>query len=646
MHDEPTQPELESPKAKRLNILLGVFGFLFLIPYIIIRMAVSFVQFNVVNYSSEPHYVEERYWPSDFFGFIIIISFMVLYVGAGSSITASNRFRSTFYFLSPLIFCAPLTYYFFSHTPPPFGFSLLAITGIGASVYLMGIHIKFPQWKWFTNRLAIGSIVFFIAMLTLIHTLIQINFYEHFMLGHADFGHFTEELKNAWAGRGLRSDSFENTRLGWHFVPLLYLLVPGYALWPSPYYLMATGALLVHLAAIPAYFLARKLSGSVMVGWLFAVAWLLLPSNSRLIYSNTYGFQWIYITIPMLGVMVASGVTNRWKICIGSVVLILLCKETAAAAVLGWGLYVFLFTTRRKTGGLIMVGSILYFILCVKIFIPHFAASGQYERLDLFGELGQSFAELVTSIFTQPSLFFDRLIRREVFYFLLMLLVPMAWLPVRCWRICVATLPSLLLILLLENTEWLSIKFWHQATVLPVLFFAGIAAMKNVNDKESKLSKWFCTFTGLHKPKRENIFLSMGLAALFCAAWGHYFYGFSPLSKSYEVYADADFLHRTDPRFDTVQQLRREIPEHKTILATERLAAHFIDYRRLYTGQRMRQADFIIIDQSDHWDQSGLPQKFRLLVRDENYQLYGEFDSIKVFQRNPDAPSIMLNDKY
>ena len=47
------------------------------------------------------------------------------------------------------------------------------------------------------------------------------------MLGHADFGHFTKELKNALAGRGLRSDSFENTRLGWHFVPLMYVFVPA-----------------------------------------------------------------------------------------------------------------------------------------------------------------------------------------------------------------------------------------------------------------------------------------------------------------------------------------------------------------------------------------------------------------------------------
>lgn len=72
-----------------------------------------------------------------------------------------------------------------------------------------------------------GSIILLIALLTVIHTKTQVNFFEHFMLGHSDIGHFTEELKSAPAGHGLRSDSFDNTRFGWHFVSLMYILVPG-----------------------------------------------------------------------------------------------------------------------------------------------------------------------------------------------------------------------------------------------------------------------------------------------------------------------------------------------------------------------------------------------------------------------------------
>ena len=101
MPDEPSQLDQQSSKARRLNIIIAVLTVLFVIPYILLRISVEFVQFNVVNYSSEPYYVEEKYWPTHFFGFIIFVAFMFLYAGAVSSYAASNRFRSIFCFLSP-----------------------------------------------------------------------------------------------------------------------------------------------------------------------------------------------------------------------------------------------------------------------------------------------------------------------------------------------------------------------------------------------------------------------------------------------------------------------------------------------------------------------------------------------------------------
>ena len=47
-------------------------------------------------------------------------------------------------------------------------------------------------------------------------------------------------------------------------------------------------------------------------------------------------------------------------------------------------------------------------------------------------------------------------------------------------------------------------------------------------------------------------------------AWGHYFYGFSPLTKSYEMYADNAVMHRPDPRMETVEQIRTTFEKGKT----------------------------------------------------------------------------------
>ncbi len=597
------------------------------------------VQFSVVSYSTEL-FSHSLYLPSLAFGLLVMIAIVAIAGRAAQSTRPGERLMRGAALLWPLLLSAPLALYSLSDEIPPFALSWLVVLGGGWAVFRASNRLPcWQRWRW-AHLAAVVSIALLVVLLTLAHTRIQLNFFNHFMLGHADFGHFTEELKNALAGRGLRCDSFENTRLGWHFVPLLYLLVPGYAIWPSPVYLMACSALFVHLVAFPAYYLAHRLSGSVAVGWFWALAWLLLPSQSRLVYSNTYGFQWIYFAMPLLGIMIAAGVTGRWRTCLVMVVVILLCKETAAVATFGWGLYVMLFTPRRRTGLMILLVSAAYFILCTKILIPHFAAVDHYQRLDLFGQLGATIGGLLLSPFRDPGMFFGRLFRPQVLYFLVMLLVPLGFLPLRGWRIATAALPTLLPLLLLENEDWLSIKFWHQCTVLPILFFAGLASMHTVDlsgRAAAGISTWLA---GQKRPSKAAMNRSVALAALVCAALGHYFYGYSPISKAYEPYAAAAFLHQPDPRLETVSRLRESIPLGKTILATERLAAHFTDYRRLYTGGRMRPADFVMIDQSDTWDTSGLPRKVSQFASDSDYRLYGSFGSIVVFQRNPEAPPV------
>jgi hypothetical protein len=198
-------------------------------------------------------------------------------------------------------------------------------------------------------------------------------------------------------------------------------------------------------------------------------------------------------------------------------------------------------------------------------------------------------------------------------------------------------------ILLLQNVEWLSIKFWHHCTALPFLFLGGIASLHPPapdGPKPGRLAAWL---SGVRAPSGRAVNFSAAFAALVCAAMGHYFYGFSPVAKVYGVYAAATPLHEPDPRMETVRRLRAEISTDKTILATERLAAHFTDYKRLYTGRRIRPVDYVLIDRSDTWDTSGLPQNSATFASDPDYNLYGEFGSIIVFVRLPDAPPVPLD---
>lgn len=588
-------------------------------------------QVNVIHY--ELQRAPGNHIPSVLiFSILIFLAPIVLAGLAALKETRGSRWAVFFSTSAPMVGALPLGAFAFLTTSPPFHLVLLAMIGAGASAFLSGRRLECASTP--RRSLALFTLISLIVVLTVIHVQIQLNFYNHFMFGHADIGHFTEELKNALAGRGLRSDSFDNTRLGWHFVPLMYVLVPGYAIWPSPMYLMTLGPFVLHLGALPVFWFVRRCTGSVLAAWLCALAWLLLPSLSRLVYSNTYGFAWLYCSVPVLCVLLGAAMLRYGKLCWILVAVLLLARETNTAAMLGFGAYLAFFTPRRKAGTVIAAVSVVYALLCALVIIPYFAAAGSYERLNMFGELGGSVGELAVSAFTKPELFFGRLVRAPSVNLLLLILSTMCFLPLRGWKLALAALPAVLVHLLLEGTDWLSIKFWHHAMVVPFLFFAALSTMGEMNPTVQTSGE------STPSPHRNGSARNIGLALalLICAAWGHYFFGYSPLSKAYEEYARAAFLQSPDPRLDFIDRLRREIPRDRTVLATERLAAHFTDYRRLYTGRRVRMADYLILDRSDAWDASGLPQRVSEFAANRDYELYAEQGSVVVFRRRTPAP--------
>lgn len=641
---DASSPESVAP---RLRMVLGLLGTL---AFGLALFAVQGVQFQVVHYTAVAFERTSYFIP---LGFAAVV-FGVLLLSAwrcSRAPTWSARVSRFAAFLWPLCGCAPVAYFAFVGGRPSFTSAFLVVASLSAAAYSVGKAMDIHRPTRSGHVLALWSLAGLIVLLVVVHTRIQINFFEHFMVGHADLGHFTEELKNVLAGRGLRSDSFENTRLGWHFVPLLYLLVPGYALWPSPVYLMVVGALIVHITALPAYFLARRMSGSVTIGWMWAVAWLLLPSVGRLVYAGGYGFPWTNVTIPLIALMVAADLSGYRRTGMVTAVCLLLCRETAGAAVFGWGLFHLFFSPKsRRRGLLLCVVSLAYVLLCVTVIIPKFAQSEMYDRISLFGELGQSVGELVSSVFTHPDIVIARLFRPSSAYFLMMLLLPMACLPLLGWRVALACVPTLLPVFLLTNDDWLSIKFWHHAGILPFLFFAAIAAMRrggrdqtedDVESENRSNSVEHSDHHG-HHAHRAGLGLvpsricAMTWAVLLGCAMGHYLFGFSPISKSYEPMVASSFLNKPDPRLAFVHRFRCQVSHDRSILATERAATHFTDFRRIYTAGRrgaLDAVDYVLIDQSDRHDPTGLADRVGELARDPRFRIWGRDGSIIVFER-------------
>jgi len=628
----PTSPHVEprigAATPRRWSAIAGALG---AVALVVALLALRLHQINVVNYTivraPQPFTVT-----TDGFCLVILAGFAVLSLRAAKNGVDVNRGRIGSA-LAPLLLNAPLAFLAPANSGIPFFLTLVLLASTAWSAARLTALVDPGNGRALSHRTAMIALGTVILIGTLIHFSIQQNFFEHFMLGHSDFGHFTEELKNALRGRGLRSDSFDNTRLGWHFTPLLYALAPLYALWPSPHLLMVCGPLLLQLPALPIYLTARAWTRSAEIGLLVALAWLLHPSIGRMVYANTYGFEWVFMCVPLLAFALRAALQRRFALAGCFLILLWLCEETTTATTLGLAACMTLFTRHRKVGASLIVASLGYYLLCTHILIPHFAASGAYERFSLFGDLGEGPLALLRTLVHDPQAWMARLCRSSGGYFALLWLAPMALLPLVGWRLAFAAAPAAGLILLMQNTEWLSIKFWHQATILPVLFFAALLAFRPDTTAAEARHGFIDRFLGTAPLSHAVRCRCLAMAVFFAAALGHYLYGFSPLAKSYEPYIHNAALSVPDPRFAFVQELRSSIPRTATILASERIAAHFTDYRELYTGRRVRPADFIVLDRSDTWDTSDLPGRWTEFAADPEYNTWKERGSIVVFRR-------------
>jgi hypothetical protein len=351
-------------------------------------------------------------------------------------------------------------------------------------------------------------------------------------------------------------------------------------------------------------------------------------------YAGTYGFQFSYAAIPFLCGMIAAGLMGRWRTSLVMAALLLAVKETTAAAVLGWGLYVFLFERRRKLGAAISVTAIVYALICVAVIIPSFATSGQYDRVSMFEGLGDGPVAIVLSPILSPGEFFGRLVRPGAVHFVLLSLAPLAMMPLIGWRLALASLTTLLPVLLITNEEWLSIKFWNQATILPVLYLAGVAAVaprttRATGEAAPRMLAWAAgrPLSGVRGGQ------AVGWALLLSAACGHYLFGFSPIARSYAIYATSAAMQNPDPRYAFVQRLQGELHRERSVLASERLAIHFLAFDRVYTGKKTIDADYVIIDRADTWDGTGLPQRVDEFANRPDYRVRETFGSIVVLER-------------
>ncbi|MHC5110648.1 MAG: DUF2079 domain-containing protein [Planctomycetota bacterium] len=465
---------------------------------------------------------------------------------------------------------------------------------------------------WWRERL-FGVVLTAIVVSSVFHFEIQRRLLAMWQYGSPDAGYYAEMLLNVTRGRGLTCEAFGHF-FGEHFSPGLYLLVPVFACYPHIETLMALGSVSVMSGAAAVYALASRTTTGRFVPMLLAVAYLLNPSCTRMVYGAGYGFHEILVAVPlMLWSFYFFGTDRLLPACLFALLSISL-KENVAVVFAAYGAYLALAGPRRRGVGLtMMIACVAYLLVVVTLIVPSYNEADAYSKLYLYEGLGSSPAEVVAAFIRDPITVASRLFQWHVLGFLLCLLVPLGFLPLRA-GVIVAGVPSLVFISLLTNSDLVSIRFWHQASVIPVLWLGAIFAIARL------------------KPAGRQQAAASGL--LVCALLTHYALGLSPASALWRRMP-------LDPgtRPDLIAAIKERIPEVESVQASPRLAAHFVNQSRVLPWHVQSEAPptWMVFDLSDNFagqeSRQAMTDLARNAVRSGEYVIVMSNGPLQVLRR-------------
>ncbi len=410
-----------------------------------------------------------------------------------------------------------------------------------------------------------------------------------------DLGIFVQTFWNASHGRGL-VNTIEQVphHLGVHFSPVLYLLVPGYALFQGLsaqaglYYLLLVQTLALALGAWPLYLLAKRILaryGVVSSFWPLALSagYLLSPSLHAL---NLFDFHEAALIVPLLLGALYFLDAEKWLSAGLFLVLSAGVKEEAPLVILFVGLFLLVTArhslaeppasvrTRRMIAGGIALCALLYFFLVIKVFMP--AEGGALFRIDRYAELGETGSAIITTVFTNPLLLLHTVATLPKVTYVFWLLLPVLFLPLLSWRALLLLVPGLAENLLTNYAPQFSGLYHYDAMLIPGMFVATIYGVGAL------LTRF---------PQKEKIF-----CALFLGTLGIGFLAHSPIRLTQ---FPTDYF-TTTPQTSAYQNLVRLVPPTVSVSAHTNLVPHLASREKVYVaGAEPEQTDVVLLNTAD-----------------------------------------------
>jgi uncharacterized membrane protein len=377
-------------------------------------------------------------------------------------------------------------------------------------------------------------------------------------------------------GPFLKSSPFSGptgSLVGYHAIFLAYVLAPLYALHQSPETLLALQALLAGAAALPLFVWSRRHAGEGPAA-LLAFAYLLYPALHG---ANLYDFHYLVLAPFFLWLTLCLLEDRHDRTAAVSGLLCLLLREDVAASLVVVGLYFVLSGRRPRAGAIVAVVSAAYFGAVKFALMP----AAQPDPAFLYAWAGllppgeRSFGAVLKTIVGNPVYALGALLTLPKLVYVLQLLVPLAFLPLRRPLGILFLLPGIFFTLLSTGyPPFTQISFQYASHWTAFLFPAAALAL--------------CRGNGPSCPR--PLAPEASLAALAALVAGtlvcSHQYGAVLQRNTARAGFDAFRFGTTDAdraRRDELRDLIARMPERAKVAASETVIPHVCDRPDAYT---------------------------------------------------------------
>jgi uncharacterized membrane protein len=271
--------------------------------------------------------------------------------------------------------------------------------------------------------------------------------------------------------------------LGQHAAYIMVLAAPLYRLWADPRLLLGLQVLFLALPALVVYRLAARHVGHPAAGLAVAVAYLAYPGVQ---WAISWQFHPEAIAAGLLALAALAADGGRHRAMAVWLALAALCGEEVGLIVAGFGLL--LVAGGRKAVGWRTAGAgLAWFLVATYVLEPlHAGRATRLFETD-YGIAGTGPLALLRALPTMAGHAVATGLANDGLFYLLLVFLPLAFLPLLAPRWLLPVAPPLLLNLAAVQPEHHQLRFHYLATAAPLLAAGAVAGLARVRSARRPL---------------------------------------------------------------------------------------------------------------------------------------------------------------